>query len=169
MKNLLKTSFGHWLFIPVSVLVILIDQATKNFAIANLTTGVPVPAIDGILWWRLVYNDSAAFSLGFGYTWILAVLGTIATLVTIWIGRKINSPSWALMGGVFLGGVVGNLIDRLTREPGFGNGHVVDFIQIPLNFPVFNLADLSIVVTAIISVIRITRGEKLGGLPNLKL
>ena len=164
MKKLLKSSFGHWLFIPVSLLVILIDQGTKTFAIANLKTGVSVPVIDGFLSWRLVYNDSAAFSLGFGYTWILAVLATLATMATIWFGRKIESGSWALMGGVFLGGVVGNLIDRLTREPGFGNGHVVDFIQVPLNFPVFNLADSAIVVIATLAVIRISRGESLGGL-----
>jgi signal peptidase II len=168
LKKLLRSSFGHWLFIPVSLLVILIDQGTKNFAIANLTTGVSVPVIDGVLFWRLVYNDSAAFSLGFGYTWILAILASMATLATIWFGRKIQSASWALMGGVFLGGVVGNLIDRLTREPGFGNGHVVDFIQVPFNFPVFNLADSAIVVIATLSVIRISRGESLGGLSPKK-
>ncbi len=164
MINKIKLAFGHWLFIPISLIVVFIDQGTKNFAIANLEVGKQVAVFDGILSWRLVYNDSAAFSLGFGYTWILAILASVATLATIWVGRKIVSPSWALVGGVFLGGVVGNLIDRLTREPGFGNGHVVDFIQAPFNFPVFNLADSAIVVAATISVIRISRGETLGGL-----
>ena len=73
------------------------------------------------------------------------------------------------MIGVFLGGVVGNLIDRLIREPSFGNGHVVDFIQIPLNFPIFNLADIFIVSMAILSVVRVMRGENLGGIePKIK-
>ena len=67
------------------------------------------------------------------------------------------------MAGVFLAGVVGNLIDRLIREPSFGNGHVVDFIQIPFNFPVFNLADIFIVSMATLTVIRVFRGENLGG------
>jgi signal peptidase II len=68
------------------------------------------------------------------------------------------------MIGVFLGGVVGNLIDRLIRAPSFGNGHVVDFIQIPMNFPIFNLADTFIVSMAILSVVRVMRGENLGGI-----
>jgi signal peptidase II len=49
-------------------------------------------------------------------------------------------------------------------EPSFGNGHVVDFIQIPLNFPIFNLADTFIVSMAILTVIRVMRGENLGGI-----
>jgi signal peptidase II len=52
----------------------------------------------------------------------------------------------------------------LIREPSFGNGHVVDFIQIPLNFPIFNLADTFIVSMAILTVIRVMRGENLGGI-----
>jgi signal peptidase II len=111
-----------------------------------------------------LYNDSAAFGLGFGYTWILAVISAIAALATIWYSRKLDSISWSLMIGVFLGGVVGNLIDRLIREPSFGNGHVVDFIQIPMNFPIFNLADTFIVSMAILTVVRVMRGENLGGI-----
>jgi signal peptidase II len=60
--------------------------------------------------------------------------------------------------------VVGNLIDRLIREPSFGNGHVVDFIQIPFDFPIFKLADIFIVSMATLSVIRVMRGENLGGI-----
>ena len=67
------------------------------------------------------------------------------------------------MAGIFLSGVVGNLIDRLTRGPSVGNGHVVDFIQIPFNFPVFNLADVSIVSMAVLTVMRVFLGENLGG------
>jgi signal peptidase II len=63
---------------------------------------------------------------------------------------------------------VGNLIDRLTREPTFGNGHVVDFIKIPFNFPVFNLADIFIVSMAILTVIRVFRGEHIGGVEPRK-
>jgi signal peptidase II len=111
-----------------------------------------------------LYNDSAAFGLGFGYTWILAVISAIAALATIWYSRNLESMSWSMMIGVFLGGVVGNLIDRLTREPSFGNGHVVDFIQIPMNFPIFNLADTFIVSMAILTVVRVMRGESIGGI-----
>jgi signal peptidase II len=158
-----KASIGRWLYLPVALVLIAADQFTKNLAIATLELGVNYPVIGEILTWRLVYNDSAAFSLGFGRTWILAVISTIATLATIWFARRITSVSWSLMTGIFLAGVVGNLIDRLTREPSFGNGYVIDFIRIPFNFPVFNLADIFIVSMAFLAVIRVFRGEHLGG------
>ena len=54
------------------------------------------------------------------------------------------------LGGL-LGGAVGNLVDRLTRDPGFGRGHVVDWIELP-HWPVFNLADASICCAAVLMV-----------------
>ena len=164
-----KAAVSRWLFVAVALVLITLDQFAKNLAIATLKLGVDYPVVGELLSWRLVYNDSAAFSLGFGQTWILAVIASAATLATIWYSRKITSVSWAVMAGIFLAGVVGNLIDRLIREPSFGNGHVVDFIKIPLNFPVFNLADIFIVSMAILSVFRVFRGENLGGvLPRVK-
>ena len=159
-----KAAVSSWLFIAVAALLIVLDQLTKTLAISNLKLGIDYPVIGELLAWRLVYNDSAAFSLGFGYTWILAVISSVATIVVIWFARRITAVSWALMAGVFLAGVVGNLIDRLFREPSFGNGHVVDFIKIPFNFPVFNFADIFIVTMATLTVIRVFRGENLGGL-----
>ena len=158
-----RQAASRWLYLFVALSLIAVDQFTKNLAIATLELGINYPVIGEVLSWRLVYNDSAAFSLGFGQTWILAVIAAAATLATIWYSRKVTSRSWAIMAGIFLAGVVGNLIDRLTREPSFGNGHVVDFIQIPFGFPVFNLADMFIVSMAILTVIRVFRGENLGG------
>lgn len=164
-----QTAVSRWLFIAVALVLITLDQFTKNLAIATLKLGIDYPVLGEVLSWRLIYNDSAAFSLGFGQTWILAVIAAAATLATIWYSRRITSRSWAVMAGIFLAGVVGNLIDRLIRDPSFGNGHVVDFIKIPFNFPVFNLADIFIVSMAILSVIRVFRGENLGGIaPRVK-
>ena len=159
-----RAKVSRWLYLVVAVVAITFDQLTKNLAIATLELGTSYPVLGEVLSWRLLYNDSAAFGLGFGYTWILAVISTAAALATIWYSRKLKSISWSLMIGVFLGGVVGNLIDRLIREPSFGNGHVVDFIQVPFNFPIFNLADTFIVSMAILSVLRVMRGESLGGI-----
>jgi signal peptidase II len=159
-----RAKVSRWLYLVVALVAITIDQFTKNLAIASLELGTSYPVLGDLLSWRLLYNDSAAFGLGFGYTWILAVISAFAALATIWFSRKLESISWSLMIGVFLGGVVGNLVDRLIREPRFGNGHVVDFIQIPMNFPIFNLADTFIVSMAILTVIRVMRGENLGGI-----
>jgi signal peptidase II len=159
-----RAKVSRWLYLVVALVAITVDQLTKNLAIATLELGTSYPVLGDLLSWRLLYNDSAAFGLGFGYTWILAVISSVAALATIWYSRKLQSISWLLMIGVFLGGVVGNLIDRLIREPSFGNGHVVDFIQVPFNFPIFNLADTFIVSMAILSVLRVMRGESLGGI-----
>jgi signal peptidase II len=150
-------------FFTAAVAVILVDQFTKNLAIATLQPNQYVLVIPGVLNWFLTYNDSAAFSIGFGQTWIFTIIGALATLALLWFGPRMNTKLWAVLAGCLLGGVNGNLIDRLTRAPGFGIGQVVDFISIPFNFPIFNIADSVICVVAGIVVILTARGHKIGG------
>ncbi len=149
-----------------SGLVIFLDQLSKELVLANFQPGKLSPMIGELVQFNLVFNDSAAFSIGFGATGVFTVISSLATLVFLWLSRKVETKSWAMILGVALGGVVGNLIDRLTREPGFGVGWVVDFIQIPFNFPVFNLADSAIFIAAVVTVVRVMRGDKLGKAAN---
>lgn len=139
------------------------DQAIKDWMIATQPPHVSVPVIDPLLHWYLTYNDSAAFSIGFGATWVFAIISAAAALVLLWFGSRMRTRGWCLLAGVLLGGVVGNLIDRLIRSPGFGSGQVVDYIQVPFNFPIFNLADSAICLVAGIVVILTSRGKKIGG------
>lgn len=150
------------IFLGAAILVIAVDQTVKAFLLKTLTIGQPVDFIGSLVRLNLALNDSAAFSIGFGATWIFTIISSIAALILIWLSRKSETKGWSLMGGVLLGGVVGNLIDRLIREPGFGVGRVVDYIQIPFNFAIFNIADMSIVITCAIAVIRIARGDQIG-------
>ena len=150
-----------WLLV-VAWAIIGIDQAIKNFVISSLSEGVPQPFIGDLVKLNLLFNDSAAFSIGGGATWIFTIISTLAALALLYYSRKIQTLGWAILAGVLLGGVVGNLIDRLTRAPGFPMGHVVDYIQIPFNFPVFNIADMAIFFSVSIAVIRIARGDSLG-------
>jgi signal peptidase II len=142
--------------------VIFLDQLTKFLVIENLKPAQPVPFIGDLVKLVLVYNDSAAFSIGFGATWIFAIVSSLATLVLLWLAPKLETRAWSLVGGIALGGVVGNLIDRLMRPPGFGQGQVVDFISIPFNFPIFNVADIAIVAVAAIVIIAVFQGRPLG-------
>lgn len=146
-----------------ATLAILLDQFTKVLALTLLQENRPVQFLGEIVQWRLVRNDSAAFSLGGGVTWAFTLLSSIAALAALYFIRHVHTKSWALMLGVALGGITGNLIDRLTREPGFPNGHVIDFISIPFNFPIFNVADMCIFFVATFTVIRSMRGHNLGG------
>ena len=145
-----------------AILVVILDQLSKALVIKNFEPGKLSPMFGELVQFNLVFNDSAAFSIGFGATQIFAVISTIAALALLWYSSRVETKSWALLVGIALGGVTGNLIDRLTRAPGFGRGLVVDFIQIPFNFPVFNLADSAIFCVAVVTVIRVLRGERIG-------
>lgn len=150
-------------FIGVAILVIFLDQLIKNLVIQSLTPGVSQDFLGSILRLRLTFNDSAAFSLGWGVTWIFTVISSLAVLVLLWQSMRVQTRNWAVLGGVLLGGVTGNLLDRLLRSPGFPNGHVVDYLQIPFNFPIFNLADSCICVGIGLVAIAVIRGKKIGG------
>lgn len=151
------------LALSVSAVIIFLDQLTKMLVLRFMTEYQYVPIIGDYFGLRLVFNDRAAFSLGGGNTWIFTLMSTLAMLALIYFVPRFHSKSWLIMGGIALGGVVGNLIDRLTKEPGFPNGHVVDFVQIPFNFPIFNIADMAISTMAVLFAVRLIRGDVIGG------
>jgi len=71
---------------------------------------------------------------------------------------------WAVALGLLLGGTVGNLSDRLFREPGFGVGWVIDFINLPWLMPaIFNVADIAITGSVIVLVIMVLTGRNVDG------
>lgn len=153
--------FLGWFF-GLAAAVVAADQASKAVAIAELAPNTYYPFIGELVRFYLVFNDSAAFSLSLGSTLIFTVISSIATLALLWWAPRIETKSWAIMAGIVLGGVLGNLIDRLFRDPGFGSGKVVDFLSIPFNFPIFNIADMAISITAVAVVIRVMRGHSIG-------
>ena len=151
------------LSLSVACVVVLLDQLTKELAIKFLVPFESNPVLGEVLKFNLVFNDRAAFSLGAGATWIFTLTSSLAMLALLYFVPRFRTKGWLILGGTALGGVVGNLIDRIIRQPGFPNGQVVDFIQIPFNFPVFNIADMAISITAFIIAIRVIKGETLGG------
>lgn len=83
------------------------------------------------------------------------IFTTISLAVALFIARyaaRITSQWWAYVAGLVLGGVLGNLTDRIFREPGFLYGHVIDWIEIP-HWPIFNVADSSIFIAAGIAIL----------------
>jgi len=151
-----------WVTLGVALLVVVLDRLSKAWAIANLRGKPPVEVIGEFL--RLVYveNTGAAFSLGTGFTIIFTAIAVAVIVVIIRTASRLGSLGWAIALGGLLGGAVGNLIDRLTREPGIGRGYVVDFIQLP-HWPVFNVADMAIVGSAILMVVLALRGVEVDG------
>lgn len=139
------------------------DQFVKHLIVTNLHEGDLVPLLGQAVQLHYVTNSGAAFSLATGFTWILSVVAVGVVIVVVWFARRIRSLGWACVFGLVLGGAAGNLTDRLFREPGFGVGHVVDFIQV-WGFPaIFNIADSGIVAAMGLFIILSLRGIGLDG------
>nr|WP_301182469.1 signal peptidase II [Subtercola boreus] len=149
--------------VVVAVVVLAIDQGAKFLVVTTLPLGQYVPVLGDLLQFFYVTNSGAAFSIGNAYTWIFSILAAAVVVFIVWFSRRIRSLGWATVFGLLLGGVLGNLGDRLFREPGFGVGHVVDFIKIPLLPAIFNLADTAICAAMAIFLILTIRGIGLDG------
>ncbi len=143
----------------VAAAVVAADQLTKQWALHALEPGVKRPVVGEFLSLQLVLNDGAAFSLGAGYTWVLTLIALGVTAGIVYFARRASSRFAVALVGVGLGGAVGNLIDRLFREPSFGQGHVVDMINYNGWF-VGNVADIAIVGAACVFVLAGLRGVK---------
>lgn len=128
------------------------DQFVKHLTIENLPLHEAVPVLGEFLQLYYIRNPGAAFSLGSDHTWIFTIALSVVAVFIVWKAFGLRSRLWAVVLGCLLGGVLGNLTDRLFREPGFGVGHVVDMISMPWLMPaIFNVADVFI-VTGMISV-----------------
>lgn len=122
-----------------------LDQGSKYLVTTKLDINETVPVLGEVLQLHYVTNPGAAFSLATGFTWILSIVAIGVSVFIVWFAPRIRSLGWATMFGLVLGGAFGNVTDRLARPPGFGVGHVVDFIQV-WGFPaIFNVADIAVV------------------------
>ncbi|MGV1003665.1 MAG: signal peptidase II [Candidatus Nanopelagicales bacterium] len=140
--------------------VIVLDQVSKVWAVANLEGTAPRPILGSVVSLHFVRNPGAAFSLAGNYTILISLLAFVVSVVIVRTSRTLTSNWWAVVLGGVLGGALGNLIDRMLRAPGPGRGHVVDFLQLP-HWPIFNVADMSLVGSAVLAVMLTLRGIEL--------
>ena len=144
-RTIWLTAWTIWLF----------DYVTKTWALSNFSSD-PQPVIGTLLQFTLLKNSGAAFSLASGFTLIFSLLAVAVIATIVRYAARITSRGWLTCAGLLLGGVLGNLTDRIFREPGFFLGHVIDWIQIP-NWPVFNIADIAISTAALLAFIQTMR------------
>ncbi|WP_424447991.1 signal peptidase II [Microbacterium arborescens] len=153
----------------LAAVVLAADQFTKYLALENLPYQREVPVLGEFFQLYLTKNPGAAFSLGTGVTWLFTLaLAAVAIVVVVLTVRSVRTRSWAIVLGLLLGGVLGNLTDRLFREPGFLVGHVIDFIHTPwmwLGFPsaIYNIADMFIVTMMISVAVLVVIGIRFDG------
>lgn len=122
------------------VLVLALDQLTKRLVARSIGPGERVAVLPGI---HLVHtrNHGVAFGLEAGHGTLVAILVGLALLgLLVYFATHSSRPLIWLATGLLLGGALGNLLDRIRT------GSVLDFVQLPLGWPPFNLADASIVL-----------------------
>ncbi|TPW73841.1 signal peptidase II [Schumannella sp. 10F1B-5-1] len=156
------------LIVGVAAVVYGLDQLTKALIVQSMVEGEVTPVLGELLQLHFVRNPGAAFSLATGMTWIFSIAAAAVVGFVVWYARRIRSLRWAVVFGLVLAGALGNLTDRLLREPGFARGHVVDFIQV-WGFPaIFNIADVAITIGMALFVLLVLRGVGLDGVRHAK-
>jgi signal peptidase II len=131
--------------------VLLLDQLTKWWALQHLTTRTV--HVVWTLQLNLVENRGTAFSIVKSGGQFIGPIAIVVVIVLIWQGRGVSSRLGAVALGMVLGGAVGNLLDRALRShAGFMQGPVVDFIDFQW-WPVFNVADIGVVVGGLLLVV----------------
>jgi signal peptidase II len=144
-----------WAWFSLALLMILLDQLSKYWALVQLTMYQPV-VVFPVLNWTLAYNSGAAFSFlhqaGEWHRWLFAGFSAVMSMVlfgAIWLTESTKRVQLLALS-LILGGAVGNLIDRVSM------GYVIDFIQVHYKnyyWPVFNIADSVICIGALLLLI----------------
>ncbi len=140
----------------------VLDQLTKRWVETTMIEGQVIDVLPPLLRWHFIRNPGAAFSIGEEHTWVFTIIQSAVAVFVVVLLFRVRSTVWAVALGGLLGGVLGNLTDRLLRPPGFGVGHVVDFIALP-NFAIFNIADSLIVCSMIGIVLLMFTGRRIDG------
>jgi signal peptidase II len=148
--------------VGVALTVLALDIVSKLLVVAKLSGRPPVRLLGGFLHLLVSRNPGAAFSIGTSMTLVFSAIAVTVIVIILRTARRIRSLPWALTLGLLLGGATGNLLDRIFRYPGLFRGYVVDWIQLP-HWPVFNLADSSIVCGGVLAVLLSIRGIQLDG------
>ncbi len=144
------------MYIILTVVLVLLDQLTKNYAIVNLKGQEMVELIPNWLYLTYLENKGAAFGFLKDKPWFFTIVASVVVVVLIAFLLKYRNNLdrfYKLILAIIIAGALGNLIDR------FRYGYVVDFIFSPLggvyNFPVFNFADIYLSVSVFIMIIYI--------------
>lgn len=144
--------------LPLSFLVIIIDQAVKMIVHLNLGLYNSIEVINDFFNITYVRNTGAAWSILSGNTLFLILISLFALVIiySYFIKDKDLSKTEIISYGLLFGGIIGNLVDRVVR------GYVIDYLDfkiISYDFPIFNIADICIVVSIVLICISLVVGE----------
>lgn len=138
--------------LSIAFVVLVLDQLTKSWAVSTLSDGHIIDLV-WTLRFRLAFNTGMSFSLGSGSGALIAPLALAVVAGLLWMSRRMTSRLGLVAVGLVVGGALGNVVDRVLRSgDGFLGGAVVDFIDFQW-WPVFNVADIGVVVGAVLLLI----------------
>lgn len=153
--------------LALAAAVVLLDVVSKLVVVATVEPGEDIRVLGGLLYLTELRNVGAAFSVAEGATVLFSLVAVAVAVVIVRTARRLHSTGWAVTLGLVLGGALGNLIDRIFRDPGFMRGGVVDFLSVfgpgGQYFPVFNLADSAITCGGILGAFLALRGIEFDG------
>ena len=145
----------------IGIVTLLIDQITKIIIDLALKIDETVSVIKNFFYITRVSNTGAAFSILEGKTILLSIVSVIAVILLLRYMKDFkNNKLVNLSFGLLLGGIIGNFGDRLFL------GYVRDFLKFNIfgyNYPVFNIADATIVIGVILLIICMIRGDEISG------
>lgn len=129
-----------WLFV-LPLAVVILDQFSKYIVVENMALGESIPIIEEVFHLTYILNPGAAFGMFAHNRLFFIAIAVIVIGIIIWERREILASPWEVKAGcgLFLGGAIGNLIDRARQ------GLVIDFFDFRI-WPVFNIADIAICI-----------------------
>lgn len=129
-----------WLFV-LPLAVVILDQFSKYIVVENMALGESIPIIEEVFHLTYILNPGAVFGMFAHNRLFFIAIAVIVIGIIIWARREILASPWEVKAGcgLFLGGAIGNLIDRARQ------GLVIDFFDFRI-WPVFNIADIAICI-----------------------
>lgn len=129
-----------WLFV-LPLTVVILDQFSKYIVVENMALGESIPIIEEVFHLTYILNPGAAFGMFAHNRLFFIAIAVVVIGIIIWARKEILASPWEVKAGcgLFLGGAIGNLIDRARQ------GLVIDFFDFRV-WPVFNIADIAICI-----------------------
>lgn len=146
------------------IIIIILDQLVKFLINSNISLEKEIFVIPNFFYLTNLLNTGGAFSIFEGNSIILGIIGIIFLLILVkYLNNKKLKPLEEISYGILIGGIISNLIDRI-----YLNG-VRDYIGLKFGnyyYPVFNIADIGIVIGIILIIILELKGDSNGNRSN---
>ncbi len=142
-----------WLFV-LPLAVVILDQFSKYIVVENMALGESIPIVEEVFHLTYILNPGAAFGMFAHNRLFFIAIAVVVIGIIIWARREILASPWEVKAGcgLFLGGAIGNLIDRARQ------GLVIDFFDFRI-WPVFNIADIAICIGVVLIIWNLLKTE----------